>query len=45
MYRMQNTVDHTNISELAKIIGAEYTPVADGEKTTQACEGSTVDAK
>jgi hypothetical protein len=45
MYRMQNTVDHTNISELAKIIGAEYTPVAGGEKTSQACEGSTVDAK
>ncbi|KAI4947466.1 hypothetical protein J4E91_006820 [Alternaria rosae] len=28
MYRMQNTVDHTNISELAKLIGAEYTPVS-----------------
>jgi len=30
---MQNTVDHTNISELAKLVGAEYTPVSgDGSK-------------
>jgi len=35
MYRMQNTVDHTNISELAKLIGAEYTPV-EGEQKTEA---------
>jgi hypothetical protein len=35
MYRMQNTVDHTNISELAKLIGAEYTPVSSEEKKEQ----------
>jgi hypothetical protein len=45
MYRMQNTVDHTNISELAKIIGAEYTPVGGEEQTKQACDNATVEAK
>jgi hypothetical protein len=35
MYRMQNTVDHTNIAELAKLIGAEYTPVSSEEKKEQ----------
>ncbi|RYN60279.1 hypothetical protein AA0118_g6468 [Alternaria tenuissima] len=37
MYRMQNTVDHTNISELAKMIGAEYIPVDGEEKKAQTC--------
>ncbi|CAI9637581.1 hypothetical protein GT037_008583 [Alternaria burnsii] len=37
MYRMQNTVDHTNISELAKMIGAEYKPVDGEEKKAQTC--------
>ncbi|KAL1794138.1 hypothetical protein ACET3X_007559 [Alternaria dauci] len=39
IYRMQTTVDHTNISELAKIIGAEYTPASGEEKTAQTCSG------
>ncbi|CAN9464378.1 hypothetical protein CC77DRAFT_1077345 [Alternaria alternata] len=37
MYRMQNTVDHTNIAELAKMIGAEYIPVDGEEKKAQTC--------
>ncbi|KAH8634951.1 hypothetical protein IG631_10351 [Alternaria alternata] len=37
MYRMQNTVDHTNIAELAKMIGAEYIPVDGEEKKVQTC--------
>ncbi|OWY51522.1 hypothetical protein AA0114_g8105 [Alternaria tenuissima] len=37
MYRMQNTVDHTNISELAKMIGAEYISVDGEEKKAQTC--------
>ncbi|KAI4914708.1 hypothetical protein J4E90_004740 [Alternaria incomplexa] len=40
MYRMQNTVDHTNISELAKLIGAEYTPVSSEEGKEQTGNGS-----
>jgi len=36
---MQNTVDHTNISELAKLIGAEYTPVSGGEDKEQTGNG------
>ena len=37
---MQNTVDHTNISELAKLIGAEYTPVSSEEGQEQTGNGS-----
>jgi hypothetical protein len=33
MYRMQNTVDHTNISELASIIGVECGSTLGGEHT------------
>jgi len=34
---MQNTVDHTNISELAGFIGVEYTPSEGETYTQQAC--------
>lgn len=37
IYRMQNTVDHTNVSELAEILGAKYTPEKGGEETGQVC--------
>ena len=39
MYRMQNTVDHTNISELAELVGAEYTPVSSEEGKEQTGNG------
>jgi hypothetical protein len=34
---MQNTVDHTNISELASLIGVEYTPSEGETQTEKAC--------
>ena len=43
---MQNTVDHTNVSELASLIGVEYTPAGKDEGTTGACgEACAVDEK
>jgi len=36
---MQNTVDHTNISELAKLVGAEYTPASGEEGKEQTGNG------
>ena len=35
MYRMQNTVDHTNISELTKIIGVECKSTGHEEKVNR----------
>jgi len=40
IYRMQNTVDHTNISEIAGLLGAKYTEPGVGERTQEACEQS-----
>jgi hypothetical protein len=34
---MQNTVDHTNVSELANLIGAEYTPSGSEDKGQRNC--------
>lgn len=46
MYRMQNTVDHTNVSELARLIGVEVDTEGGVEKTDQACgESCAVEAK
>jgi len=46
MYRMQNTVDHTDVSELARLIGVEADTGADVEKTDQVCgESCAVEAK
>lgn len=46
MYRMQNTVDHTNVSELARLIGVEIDTERGVEKTDQACsESCAVEAK
>jgi hypothetical protein len=38
---MQNTVDHTNISELAELLGAKYVEPAEGEQSQQACDTAT----
>jgi hypothetical protein len=46
IYRMQNTVDHTNISEIAKLLGAKYLEPAGGEQKQEACgESCDVGAK
>ncbi|RMZ69612.1 Thioredoxin AAED1 [Pyrenophora seminiperda CCB06] len=46
MYRMQNTVDHTNVSELARLIGVECTTEGGEDKAGQACGDScAVEAK
>ncbi|KAI2486204.1 AhpC-TSA-2 domain containing protein [Pyrenophora tritici-repentis] len=46
MYRMQNTVDHTNVSELARLIGVECDVEGGEDKTQQACGDScAVEAK
>ncbi|CAA9957106.1 AhpC-TSA-2 domain containing protein [Pyrenophora teres f. maculata] len=46
MYRMQNTVDHTNVSELARLIGVECGVEGDEDKTQQACgESCDVESK
>ena len=37
---MQNTVDHTNISELASLIGVDHTPSEVDEATKQPCGDS-----
>jgi hypothetical protein len=43
---MQYTVDHTNVSELASLIGVEYTSSGKEEETKQACgESCAVEAK
>jgi hypothetical protein len=43
---MQNTVDHTNISEIAKLLGAKYVEPAGGEQKQEACgESCDVGAK
>jgi hypothetical protein len=34
---MQSTVDHTNVSELARLIGVDYTPNERGKQSEQAC--------
>jgi hypothetical protein len=34
---MQNTVDHTNVSELARLIGVEYTPAGKDEGMKATC--------
>ena len=34
---MQNTVDHTNVSELAGLLGAEYSESGKEGQTTQTC--------
>jgi hypothetical protein len=34
---MQNTVDHTNVEELAGLIGVEFTPSGKEEETKQTC--------
>ncbi|WWD01530.1 hypothetical protein V866_008475 [Kwoniella sp. B9012] len=33
IHRMQNTEDHTDLEDLAKIIGAEYTPLSEKDKS------------
>jgi hypothetical protein len=38
IYRMQNTVDHTNISELAELVGAKYVAPAEGAHKQQTCD-------
>ncbi|USP75005.1 hypothetical protein yc1106_02279 [Curvularia clavata] len=46
MYRMQNTVDHTNISELARIIGVECKGLDNEEQAKQPCgDACTIEAK
>jgi hypothetical protein len=46
MYRMQNTVDHTNVEELARLIGVEFTPFGKEEATDKACgESCAVETK
>jgi len=46
MYRMQNTVDHTNVSELARLIGVECAVEVGEEKTGEACgESCAMEAK
>lgn len=46
MYRMQNTVDHTNISELARLIGVEAKTLDHSEETKQPCgDACAVEAK
>lgn len=46
MYRMQNTVDHTNISELARLIGVEAKASDHSEEAEQPCgDACAVDAK
>ena len=40
IYRMQNTVDHTNISELATLLGAKYVALAEGEQKQEECAQS-----
>lgn len=37
---MQNTVDHTNVSELARLIGVESKPLDTDDKANQACSDS-----
>jgi hypothetical protein len=37
MYRMQNTVDHTNVEELAGLVGVECNPSGKEEETKQTC--------
>jgi hypothetical protein len=42
---MQSTVDHTNVSELARLIGVDYTPSEADKQPKQACGDScAVDA-
>jgi hypothetical protein len=44
IYRMQNTVDHTNIRELARLLGAKYVEPGAGEQKQmceQACDVET----
>ncbi|EMD95192.1 hypothetical protein COCC4DRAFT_149537 [Bipolaris maydis ATCC 48331] len=46
MYRMQNTVDHTNISELARLIGVEAKALDHSEEAKQPCgDACAVEAK
>jgi hypothetical protein len=43
---MQSTVDHTNVSELARLIGADYTPSGEETQDEPSCgEACAVDAK
>ncbi|EUC48344.1 hypothetical protein COCMIDRAFT_87545 [Bipolaris oryzae ATCC 44560] len=45
-YRMQNTVDHTNISELARLIGVEAKALDHSEEAKQPCgDACAVEAK
>jgi hypothetical protein len=37
IYRMQNTMDHTNVGELARLLGARNVEPVRGEQK-QACE-------
>jgi len=43
IYRMQNTADHTNTSELAMVLGAKYSPAENGtaEDCGDSCEVGT----
>jgi hypothetical protein len=40
IWRMQNTVDHTNVEDLAKVLGAKFDGFKDGEveKCGEVCE-------
>jgi hypothetical protein len=37
IYRMQNTVDHTNVEEIARMVGVEWTGDRKGEPVGQEC--------
>jgi hypothetical protein len=37
VYRMQNTVDHTNVEEIARMLGVEWSGDTKGEPVGQAC--------
>jgi hypothetical protein len=37
IYRMQNTVDHTDVEDIARMVGVEWTRDAKGEPVGQVC--------
>lgn len=45
IYRMQNTVDHTDVEKLAELLGAKYVAPGPKAKNQEVCEGAGENGK